>query len=267
MILTELKIRTTLAERTAEVIRRRILTLQPGYQPGDRLYPSKLAENLGVSVTPVREALALLAAEGLVEPSPWRGVNVVKLSLTDLDDLISVRAGFEMLAIRMSGSRFTADETASLEKCLDACEKAIADNDIATYFEWDREFHRLLVAGSRSRRLAGLYQTVLNQARILEIYNPRFSETVRESLAEDRQLLHELKRGDPERAEEAVMAHWQRSRVRLRRKIGDFIQADDRDQPKNREAGSSVVSLSHRRQNKREGELPQQTEADGTDEG
>lgn len=261
----EPKIRTTLAERTAEVIRRRILTLQAGYQPGDRLYPSKLAEDLGVSVTPVREALALLAAEGLVEPSPRRGVNVVKLSVTDLDDLISVRAGFEMMAIRFSGCQFTAEEIARLEECLCSCERAIDDNDIATYFERDREFHRLLVAGSRSRRLTGLYQTVLNQARILEIYNPRFSETVRESLAEDRQLLDELRRGDPKRAEEAVLAHWQRSRVRLRRKIGDFIQVDDRDRPSSGEAGS-VVSLSTRRQIKRVGELPPQPEGKVTDE-
>ena len=68
-----------LAERTAEVIRQRILTLAPGFQPGDRLYPGKLAELLDVSVTPIREALKLLAAEGLVEFSPRRGASVTAL--------------------------------------------------------------------------------------------------------------------------------------------------------------------------------------------
>src|SRR5947207_13095747 len=112
----EFGIRTTLPERTAEVIRQRILTLPPGYRPGDRLYPGKIAEDLDVSVTPIREALKLLASEGLVEFSPRRGASVSRYSAAELRDIISVQADLETLAIRFNDGKFTRAEIASLRK-------------------------------------------------------------------------------------------------------------------------------------------------------
>ncbi len=221
-----LDLRTTLADRTAAVVRQRILNLTPGYQPGARLYPNKLADDLDVSVTPVREALKLLAAEGLVELSPRRGASVVRLSTEELDDIVSVLEGLETMAVRFSGSRFTDEEIAQLELCLDECQRAIEQEDVVAYRAKDAGFHRLLVAGSRNPRLLTLYEIMLKQAQIVELQNPRYPEAMRESLNEHRALVRQLGRGDVNRSEKALFDHWERSRARLRRKYGQFVRGD-----------------------------------------
>jgi DNA-binding GntR family transcriptional regulator len=213
----------TLAERTADVLRDRILTLASDDQPGDRLYPGRLAEDLRVSVTPVREALKTLANQGLVEFSPRRGASVARLSADDLDDLVAVLSGLEGLAIRLNGGRVVPAHLDRLHQCLAACARAIAARDIAAYRAGDDEFHRLLVASSGSPRLAALYDSLLRQAQIVEVQNPRYLEATRESLEDHLGLVDELARGELASSEKAIELHWQRSRGRLRRKYGEFI--------------------------------------------
>jgi DNA-binding GntR family transcriptional regulator len=219
------RIGTTLSERIAEVVRHRILTLAAGYQPGERLYPGQLARDLGVSVTPVREALRALAGQGLIEFSPRRGLTVARPSTADLDDLVAVLAGLEMLAFRLSGGRVEPEHLARLQRCLAECERAIAAEDIRAYRASDDEFHRTLVAISRSPRLVGLYDSLLRQAQIVEVQNPRYLAAMRESLEDHRELLADIVRGDVGWSEKAIELHWERSRERLRRKIGEFLDA------------------------------------------
>ncbi len=218
--------RTTLATGTAEVIRQHILNLSAGFRPGDRLYPLKLAQDLGVSVTPIREALKLLAAEGLVEFSPRRGASVARLSTEELDDLISVLEGLEMLAVRLNGGQWTDEELAQLEASLDRCEAAIGAGDPSGYRTYDDEFHRRLVAGSHSPRLTSLYGMMLSQAKVVEIQSPRYPDAMGEALAEHRVLVRELAGGEAKRSEKALFEHWERSRGRLLRKYGEFVRGN-----------------------------------------
>src|SRR5450432_2932332 len=105
-----LAISTTVADRTAEVLRQRILAQTPGFLPGQRLFPVTLADELGVSATPVLQALDRLAANGLVDVIPRRGTYVAQLSMHDLDDLQSVRAGLELLAFRFRSGSLSVEE-------------------------------------------------------------------------------------------------------------------------------------------------------------
>jgi len=239
----ELGIRTTLPERTAEVIRQRILTLAPGYRPGDRLYPGKIAEDLDVSVTPIREALKLLASEGLVEFSPRRGASVSRYSAAELRDITAVQAGLETLAIRFNEGKFTRAEIAGLREELDVCERAINRNDVALYRENDDEFHRLIVVASRSPRLIGLYESLQQHARIIEIQDPHYPEAMRESLGEHRALVEHLERGDVATIEQAILDHWENSRARLFRKYGEFARVDPEQQSADGQRSSAPVPL------------------------
>ena len=223
---TGLAISTTVAERTEEVLRKRILALASGFLPGDRLFPVSLAEELGVSATPVREALERLAADGLVEVLPRRGTYVAQLSTEDLDDLVSVRAGLEMLAFRLRAAPLSADELAALDSSLNSCERAIAAEDNTMYRAAEAQFHRQLVAVGRSPRLLALYETLLNQVQIAEVYCPRQAEDMRESVAEHRRLLQVLSQGDLSRSEQSLVAHWEQSRDRVRRRFGDRLRTD-----------------------------------------
>jgi DNA-binding GntR family transcriptional regulator len=217
---------TTVADRTVDMLRQRILAQTPGYLPGERLLPLVLANELGVSATPVHQALERLAAEGLVESVPRRGTYVTQLSTDDVDDLASVRAGLELLAFRFRAGRLSADELAQLEATLDRCEQAVAADDHDSYRINEFQFHRLLVAVGRSRRLLALYESVLNQTRILAVYLPRLAKDMRDSVAEHRRLLEVLKLGELSRSEEALVAHWGRSGERIRRQFGDHLRTD-----------------------------------------
>lgn len=115
-------------------------------------------------MTPVREALKMLAVQGLIEYSPRRGAAVTRLSVGELDDLIAVLSGPEMLAVRLSGGRVAESDLDLLGRCLVDCERAIEGGDIAAYRSADDQFHRLIVATSGSRRLGGLYDSLLRQA-------------------------------------------------------------------------------------------------------
>lgn len=105
------------------MIRRRVLSRHPGYEAGARIFPQRLTADLGVSMTPVREALQLLSAEGLIVSSPRRGFTVVDLSDSDLADLVTLRVEPELVALRFRGP--SAQEGKELRAHLAACEKAL----------------------------------------------------------------------------------------------------------------------------------------------
>jgi DNA-binding GntR family transcriptional regulator len=225
-VLGELSLSKTLGTRTAEEIRRRVLSMAPGFRPGDRLYLHTLAGELGVSTTPVREALNLLAADGLVELLPRRGARVVRPSEDDLDDLVAVRSGLEMLAVRLARGRIDTHEAVQLTEYLESCARAIEANDIPAWHANDESFHRALVAASHSRRLLDLYDTLLAQAQlVMASYTPYHPEMLRESLAEHRELVRQLAKGDARLSEKALSAHWDNSRRRLSRKYRDYADA------------------------------------------
>jgi DNA-binding GntR family transcriptional regulator len=221
-----LAISTTVADRTAQVLRQRILAQAPGFRPGQRLFPLALADELGVSATPVHQALNRLASNGLVEVIPRHGTYVAQLSTNDLDDLHSVRAGLELLAVRFRSGRLSAEELGALESSLQRCEQAISVDDSAAYRAADLEFHQLLVGVGRSPRLLALSQTLLAQAQISEAYHPRGTDELCESVAEHRRLLEVLRQGDLARSEAALIAHWERSAARVRREFGDQLRGD-----------------------------------------
>jgi DNA-binding GntR family transcriptional regulator len=219
----QVDLNATIPERAARIIRQRVLSLETGYHPGDRLYPLQVAADLGVSITPVREALRTLAAEGVIDLSPRRGASVRRLSMGDLEDLITVRAGLEELAIRIRGGRFSAEELSTFGRLLEGCEHALARGDYETCRASDADFHHLIVFGADSVRLRMLYRTLLGESQLLELYNPHFTHALRESLEEHRVLLACFQAGGPVRAARELAAHWERSRERIRRKFADFV--------------------------------------------
>lgn len=226
----------TLAERTAEVVRERILALQPGFEPGARLYPNQLAADLGVSVTPAREALKLLAAEGLIEISPRRGTRVMSLSIDELDELLRIRGGLETIALRFRTSALTPDELESLAAELQACQRALDDNDLDLCLVHDLEFHRRLVAAGNSSRLLTMWEQTCQQAQVLEVYFPHDRDSAAEALAEHEELLGLLESATPVEVEPALWRHWEVcSRDRVHRaydRLKDREASDPEPEPR-----------------------------------
>lgn len=208
---------STLGHRVAAVLRQRVLSTEPGYRPGQRLFAAQIAAELGVSITPVREALQLLATEHLVDQSPHRGVHVAHVDPLEFEDILRVLTGLQILAIRFRGGRLPPDEIVQLTECLDACEAAVNSHDLAAYRHYDHEFHDRIIVLSHSPKLVSLYHNLDQQAAILEIYFPHEPDVIGVSLAEHRDLVVQLAEGDPTKSELAMEEHGERSLARARR--------------------------------------------------
>lgn len=132
----------SLADHVAGQLREAIVSGR--YQAGERLVERKLAGELGVSHIPIREALARLVDEGLVERLPRRGARVAALSERDVEELISLRTLLEQFVAERAQARLTAEREAALRKVVKRMQQAAKKGDVATLFLLDDEFHRLL---------------------------------------------------------------------------------------------------------------------------
>lgn len=131
----------------------RTAILQGEYKPGEWLRQQRIAEDLGVSQMPVREALKQLVADGLVEHQPYRGVRVVQIDVQDVADLYAHRSFLESWAAGQAAAHITPDELAGLWQIhaqISACQ---LPDQISEYRRLNRQFHELIFQASRSRYL------------------------------------------------------------------------------------------------------------------
>jgi len=187
--------------------------LEGRLKPGEWLRQERLAQAYGVSQMPVREALKQLAAEGLVEHAPYRGVRIVEFSPEDVEDLYTCRAFIEGMAARSAAQNITDDELAELARLHGEMLLCKTPEDLAQYRELNRRFHALIFSASRRsyivRTLAQLWSafpTMLWNSipRIAVSSVPGRDEP---DAAEHEEIVAALAARDADRAERAVRKH------------------------------------------------------------
>ena len=187
--------------------------LEGRLKPGEWLRQERIAQEHGVSQMPVREALKQLAAEGLVEHVPYRGVRVVQFSAEDVEDLYACRAFIEAMAARLAAVQITDSELEELAELHERMLRCRTPEDLAEYRELNRRFHTLIFSASRRsylvRTLAQLwaaFPTMLwsNIPRIALSSVPGRDEP---DAAEHAEIVAALAARDPERAGRAVRRH------------------------------------------------------------
>lgn len=179
-------------------------------QPGARLGEVELAEQLGVSRTPVREALRRLAAEGLVDVLPNRGARVVEWSTADLDEIYDLRALLESHGAARAARRIAAGELLVLEKlCRDMedCATRGRERDLDRLASLNAEFHRRILDASGSARLALLVGSVVHVPLVLRTFHDYSTEALERSLGHHREIVAALRAGDPQWAESVMRSH------------------------------------------------------------
>jgi DNA-binding GntR family transcriptional regulator len=122
-------------------------------KPGERLMEIHLAEKLGVSRTPIREAIRMLELEGLVTMIPRKGAEVSRISKQDIRDVLEVRLVLDSLATRLACERITDDQKEELRRCAEEFEKATASRDVTLIAQADVRFHDVILAASHNKRL------------------------------------------------------------------------------------------------------------------
>ncbi|MEU6658843.1 GntR family transcriptional regulator [Streptomyces sp. NPDC046821] len=197
---------TPLRDQVREVVRERIV--EGGYPPGMRIVERDLAEELGVSRLPVREALRMLEREGFVSVVPRRGVIVRELTPHDVDQLFDVREALEVLVVRRVTEGATKADLLRLRQVLARARKAIANGNVAGIGQANGDFHDELIRIARNDLLADMLEPL--QGRIHWLLRQHHDPA--ELVVEHADLYEAIASGDPDRAAARAMRHVQVNR-------------------------------------------------------
>lgn len=195
----------TASSAAAELIREAIADGR--LQPGQRLKEEVLARELGISRTPIREALLVLQTEGLVEASPNRGATVRSYDLPDLEEIYELRAMLEGLAAARAAARISEEQLAALEASCDRFERLVGGSDVRALVAENAVFHEAILAAAQSERLAGMVRQVVVLPLVYRSYVWYSPEQASASYHYHRQLAYALERGDAQRAELLMREH------------------------------------------------------------
>ncbi|GAB4165290.1 MAG: GntR family transcriptional regulator [Rhodocyclaceae bacterium] len=197
--------KSSLCQQAAEVLRARIHA--GALLAGERLDEAGLAAELGISRTPLREALKILSAEGLLKIEPRRGCFVAELSLADLAEIFPIMAMLEGRVAYEAAGHARAQDLERLEALHAKLEKYAAAGDIDRYYEINFQFHAALqrVAGNRwLEHLIGDLRALLRLSRHRSL---GLEGRLKASLAEHRALMKALRARAAAKAEEVMRAH------------------------------------------------------------
>ncbi|NPV06797.1 MAG: GntR family transcriptional regulator [Anaerolineae bacterium] len=173
------------------------------WPPGTQLHPASLAERLGMSRTPVRDALNALQQEGLVEILPRRGYFVSRITVRDVEEVFDLRLILEAATAKRAATRIAPDEIERLA-CLSRRYVAGDVESYKAYLEENREFHLAVAAATGNRLLEEALARVLDHMQRFLILRLDLSQDADDMLAEHHLLLDAFRARDPERAAEAM---------------------------------------------------------------
>lgn len=176
-------------------------------KPGERLMEIQLSEQLGVSRTPVIEAIRMLELEGLVVMLPRKGAYVANISKKDLMDILEVRVALEGLAAYCATDRMTKDHIKKLETISKELEEAVYKNDVETMLAKDEEFHTLIFEATGNKRLISMMINIWETVyRFRLMYMSDYSSAVN-IVDEHKKIIEAFKKGKANLAEKLAKEH------------------------------------------------------------
>jgi DNA-binding GntR family transcriptional regulator len=202
-------LREVVCETLREAIRGGVL------KPGERLMEIQLAEELGVSRTPVREAIRKLELEGYVIMMPRRGTYVANLSIRDVNEVFEIRTTLDSLASGLAAERITDEELERLERLLVLIGEYIEQNDMDKIVETDMEFHDILYQASRNARLVGIIYNLREQLTRFRSTSMSYPGRLKETLEEHIRIVVAIAQGNVELAQKAAEEHMEKSEQTL----------------------------------------------------
>jgi DNA-binding GntR family transcriptional regulator len=208
----------TLADRVYRTLREQIL--QGQYAPGQKLNIDQLARDLGVSNTPIREAMARLERLGLVEMVPYCGPKIKRLNAAQLKDIYDVRIALEELAVRLVAQSQDPNVFNVITAALEMQERVCNGDDPRAAVDADRAFHDALVQASGNSVLLDLLPNLSDRTRLLLELNTPPSEGMDKAAAlralqDHRRIYEALRKGDQEAAVQELRHQLIRGRENL----------------------------------------------------
>ncbi len=205
----ERQMENNLREQVLQHVRSEIISGHSA--PGSMYSVPSLAVTLGVSTTPVREALLELARSGLIEPLRNRGFRVVAPTLAQLRNLFDMRELLEVYAAEVVALKRKKD-LSSLKDAADYVAKTVENNDVSSYLEADRRFHLLLTEQADNELLKGTVMSLRDQMRLYGISSDAGRERQRDSVSEHYRIIELAEIGDVQGLSQLLKHHirsWQ----------------------------------------------------------
>ena len=169
-------------------------------KPGERLMEIKLAETLGVSRTPIREAIRKLELEGLVIMIPRKGAAVANITEKDTKDVLEVRRTLEMFAVEVACDRITKEQLAALKEAAKAFEASKGSNDLIRIAETDMHFHEIIYEATHNERLVQMLNNLrenMYRYRIEYLKDANYYDSL---VNEHQEILDAIESGDKGKA-------------------------------------------------------------------
>ncbi len=194
-----------LREVVFQSLRRAIL--EGTLEPGERLMEIHLADELGVSRTPVREAIRKLELEGLVVTYPRRGAVVAEITKKDLEDVLEVRAALEILAMRKAAHQMSDEQIRSLKKAEQEFLVYLRQNDLTKSARADALFHEIITEATGNERLIGLLNNLRGQMYRYRLENIKDQNTHATLIEHHTRIRKAMENHDEELAESTIREH------------------------------------------------------------
>jgi DNA-binding GntR family transcriptional regulator len=208
VVLAPLEDTSTFADRAYTALKGTIVSLNVYEQAGEvRLDERQLASDLGISRTPVREAMAQLEREGFVRSVPRRGIYVVRKSKQEVIEMITAWAALESMAARLITQNATHDEIANLRKMFVSFENGEARAHLDEYSETNIEFHQTIIQMSKNHVLIDLAANLFTHMRMIRRKTIGEQDRVERSIRDHLNIIEALEARATERAEDLVRDH------------------------------------------------------------
>ena len=199
---------STFADRAYVALKDVILSLDIYDKPGDvRLDERQLAQDLGISRTPVREAMAQLEREGFVRSVPRRGVYVVRKTRTEVIEIITAWAALESMAARLITTNASDAEIATLRRMFATFENGHLHANLDEYSEVNIAFHQAIIRMSHNGVLNDLAENLFTHMRMVRRKTIGEDDRADRSIRDHMNIIQALERRDTERAEDLVRQH------------------------------------------------------------
>lgn len=181
--------------------------LKEVYKPGEALIEKKLCENLGVSRTPVREAIMQLELEGLVQSVPNKGVIIKGISIKDVEEIYTIRMMIEGFAAKLAAENITKEDIAELKEIVDLQEFYTTKNDKEHLIKFDLKFHEVMLKAGKSNPLIHLQRTFYHYVQKIRVSSYKTPLRAKEALKEHKAILNAITNRDAKQAEKLTIEH------------------------------------------------------------
>jgi DNA-binding GntR family transcriptional regulator len=209
--------------QNSETIRKKVYTyvreqiLSGRIAPNQRLIETKIAQEIGTSRTPVREALHNLEMEGLIQAIPRIGYRVKGISAEEVEEICEIRSIIEGLAARWAMEKASPKAIKELKKNIALTIAKISKREIRAFIDLDTQFHEIIARCSGSTRLLELSQTLRGHMLRYRVQSIFSEETVLQALKGHQRILEAIEKGNPNEVSLAVQVHLEESKISILR--------------------------------------------------